>query len=146
MGAFEELASVNGTITPTAAATVPLKDDGLYRGDGAFEVIRLYEGKPFALADHLDRLDRSATSIELEFDRAALELEIDTLLTTAGPVDGAQAGGEPRQPQRCVGRPVDRICAQGAFGQRKADILLTTAVCPKFAFDWIQLACSNGGR
>ena len=88
MGAFEELASVNGTITPTAAATVPLKDDGLYRGDGAFEVIRLYEGKPFALADHLDRLDRSATSIELEFDRAALELEIDTLLTTAGPVDG----------------------------------------------------------
>ena len=47
-----------------------MKDDGLYRGDGAFEVIRLYEGKPFALVDHLDRLGRSAAAIELEFDRA----------------------------------------------------------------------------
>ncbi len=88
MSAFEELASVDGTISPTAAATVPLKDDGLYRGDGAFEVIRLYDGRPFALADHLDRLARSATAIELEFDRAALELEIDALLAAAGPVDG----------------------------------------------------------
>jgi len=88
MSAFKELASVDGTIGPTAAATVPLKDDGLYRGDGAFEVIRLYEGRPFALADHLDRLARSATAIELEFDREALEREIDALLATAGPVDG----------------------------------------------------------
>ena len=53
---FRELASVDGTISSTGDAMVPLKDDGLYRGDGAFEVIRLYEGRPFALADHLDRL------------------------------------------------------------------------------------------
>jgi branched-chain amino acid aminotransferase len=86
--AFEELASVDGKITPTEAATVPMKDDGLYRGDGAFEVIRLYDGNPFALTDHLDRLARSATAIELEFDRAALELEIETLLTAAGPING----------------------------------------------------------
>jgi branched-chain amino acid aminotransferase len=85
---FTELASVNGTVTPTATATVPMKDDGLYRGDGAFEVIRLYEGKPFALVDHLDRLGRSAAAIELEFDRAALESEIGALLETAGDVDG----------------------------------------------------------
>jgi branched-chain amino acid aminotransferase len=68
-----EIASVDGKITPTAEATVPMKDDGLYRGDGAFEVIRLYEGRPFALDDHLDRLERSAAAIQLEFDRAALE-------------------------------------------------------------------------
>ena len=85
---FEELASVDGEITPTAAATVGLKDDGLYRGDGAFEVIRLYGGKPFALVDHLDRLVRSAGAIELEFDRGALEVEIDALLRQAGPVEG----------------------------------------------------------
>ena len=87
-GGFEELASVDGRIGPTAAATVPLKDDGLYRGDGAFEVIRLYAGKPFALTDHLDRLARSATAIELEFDRPALELEIEALLAAAGDVEG----------------------------------------------------------
>jgi len=85
---FTELASVDGTVTPTGEATVPMKDDGLYRGDGAFEVIRLYEGKPFALGDHLDRLGRSAAAIELEFDRTALEREIAELLATAGDVDG----------------------------------------------------------
>ena len=44
---------------------IPLHDDGLYRGDGVFEVIRLYGGRPFALDDHLDRLERSAAAIEL---------------------------------------------------------------------------------
>jgi branched-chain amino acid aminotransferase len=85
---FEELASVDGTISATADAIVPLKDDGIYRGDGAFEVIRLYAGRPFALADHLARLGRSATAIELEFDRPALEAEIAALLQAAGPVEG----------------------------------------------------------
>jgi branched-chain amino acid aminotransferase len=83
-----ELASVDGRVTPTAEATIPLRDDGLYRGDGAFEVIRLYEGRPFALGDHLDRLERSAAAIQLGFDRAALEREIEALLDTAGEADG----------------------------------------------------------
>jgi len=85
---FAELASVNGTISPAAEATVPLKDDGLYRGDGAFEVIRLYRGQPFALGDHLDRLERSAAAIELGFDRAALEREVGDLLAQHGAGDG----------------------------------------------------------
>jgi branched-chain amino acid aminotransferase len=83
-----ELASVNGRIGPTAEATMPLQDDGLYRGDGVFEVIRLYRGRPFALADHLDRLERSAASIELDLDRAALEPEIEALLAQFGSGDG----------------------------------------------------------
>jgi branched-chain amino acid aminotransferase len=85
---LKELASVDGRITPTAEAMVPLKDDGLYRGDGAFEVIRLYAGKPFALGDHLDRLQRSGAAIQLEFDRPALEREIEALLAELGSADG----------------------------------------------------------
>jgi branched-chain amino acid aminotransferase len=85
---FIELASVDGEIIPTMTATIGLKDDGLYRGDGAFEVIRLYAGRPFALADHVDRLERSAAAIELGFDRASLELEIAALLDQAGAIDG----------------------------------------------------------
>jgi branched-chain amino acid aminotransferase len=85
---FRELASVNGRISPTAEATVPLKDDGLYRGDGAFEVIRIYGGRLFALDDHLDRLERSAAAIELGFDRAALEREVEALLAEFGDGDG----------------------------------------------------------
>lgn len=85
---FKELASVDGKISLTAEATVPLKDDGLYRGDGAFEVIRLYQGQPFALGDHLDRLERSAAAIELRFDRDALEREVGDLLAQHGDGDG----------------------------------------------------------
>ena len=84
----EELASVDGRITPTREAVIPLPDDGLYRGDGAFEVIRIYDGQLFALEDHLDRLQRSAAAIELDFDRAALEREIEALLGSAGEADG----------------------------------------------------------
>ena len=87
-GDFQELASVDGRVTPTAEAMVPLKDDGLYRGDGAFEVIRVYGGRLFALGDHLDRLQRSATAIEMQFDRAALETEIEALLEQAGEIEG----------------------------------------------------------
>lgn len=88
MSEFQELASVDGRITPTAEATIGLKDDGLYRGDGVFEVIRLYAGAPFVLGDHLDRLGRSAAALELEFDRASLEAEIAALLDEAGAVEG----------------------------------------------------------
>jgi branched-chain amino acid aminotransferase len=83
-----EWASVDGSIVPTAEATIPLKDDGLYRGDGAFEVIRLYEGRPFALTEHLDRMERSAASVELTIDRASFETEIGALLEHFGPRDG----------------------------------------------------------
>jgi branched-chain amino acid aminotransferase len=79
-----ELASVDGVISPTAEATIPLPDDGLYRGDGVFEVIRLYEGWPFALREHLDRLERSAAAIELPVEREAVERELDALLAAFG--------------------------------------------------------------
>jgi branched-chain amino acid aminotransferase len=82
-----ELASVDGAIAPTAETTIPLKDDGLYRGDGVFEVIRLYAGRPYALAEHLDRLERSAAAIELDAQRAALEPEIAALIEAHGDGD-----------------------------------------------------------
>ena len=82
-----ELASVDGAIAPTAETVIPIKDDGLYRGDGVFEVIRLYGGRPYALADHLDRLERSAASIELDAQRAELEPEIDALIEAHGDAD-----------------------------------------------------------
>jgi branched-chain amino acid aminotransferase len=82
-----ELASVDGVISPTTEATIPLPDDGLYRGDGVFEVIRLYDGHPFALREHLDRLERSAAAIELPVERQTLERELDALLETFGRAD-----------------------------------------------------------
>jgi branched-subunit amino acid aminotransferase/4-amino-4-deoxychorismate lyase len=79
-----ELASVDGRIVETAEARIPAADDGLLRGDGVFEVIRLYRGTPFALGEHLDRLERSAAAIELPIDRGTFEEEITALLSELG--------------------------------------------------------------
>jgi branched-chain amino acid aminotransferase len=49
-----------------------------------FEVIRLYAGEPFALSEHLDRLERSAASIELPVERGAIERELDAMLAEFG--------------------------------------------------------------
>jgi branched-chain amino acid aminotransferase len=79
-----ELASVDGRIMGTAEARIPAADDGLLRGDGVFEVIRLYQGRPFALGEHLDRLERSAAAIELPIERPIFEEEISALLAEFG--------------------------------------------------------------
>jgi branched-chain amino acid aminotransferase len=81
------LASLDGAIGPAEDARIPVTDEGLTRGDGAFEVLRLYGGRPFALADHLARLDRTCTGLRLPYDGSALRAEIDALLEAAGPVD-----------------------------------------------------------
>ena len=44
--AAPELASIDGQISPASDARIEATDDGLYRGDGVFEVIRLYDGQP----------------------------------------------------------------------------------------------------
>ena len=82
------LASVDGRISPTDEARIAPADDGLLRGDGVFEVIRLYAGRPFALGEHLDRLERSAAAIELPVEREALEGEIEALLEEFGDGEG----------------------------------------------------------
>src|SRR5215217_4542132 len=80
-----EVASLDGQIAPAQDITIPVTDDGLLRGDGVFEVIRVYEGTAFALADHLDRLERSGANLRLpEVFRAELESEIPDLLAARG--------------------------------------------------------------
>jgi branched-chain amino acid aminotransferase len=85
--AINEIISVDGRISPAAEALIPVRDDGVYRGDGVFEVVRLYEGRPFALGEHLDRLERSAAQIELPIDRSAVEAEVASLLDAFGAHD-----------------------------------------------------------
>lgn len=87
MGAAS-LASVDGQIVPAERATISILDDGLLRGDGAFEVIKLYGSHPFRLDDHIARLRRSAGAIHLDFDEPALRAEIGALLDEGGEPDG----------------------------------------------------------
>jgi branched-chain amino acid aminotransferase len=83
------LCSVDGRIGPVAEATVSITDDGFLRGDGVFEMLKLYEGRPFGFADHMDRLDRSAAGIFLEYDRPVFEQELEALIAEHGKHDAA---------------------------------------------------------
>jgi branched-chain amino acid aminotransferase len=82
------LCSIDGQVMPAGEATISMMDEGLIRGDGAFEMLKLYDNRPFALADHLDRLDRSAEGIFLDWDRAAFEQGIAELLDANRQHDG----------------------------------------------------------
>ncbi len=81
------LASVDGAIGPAEQARIPVTDEGLTRGDGGFEVLRLYDGRPFALEEHLKRLSNTCAGLRLEHDFGALRGEIGSLLDEAEPVD-----------------------------------------------------------
>lgn len=82
------LAGIDGEITPPEEATISILDDGLLRGDGAFEVIKLYGGTAFRLDDHYARLGRSAAAIELEFDLDALRGEVAAMISEDADPDG----------------------------------------------------------
>jgi len=84
--AAAELGCLDGTIRLASETVVPATDEGLLRGDGVFEVVRVYDGRPFALPDHLDRLEHSAANLRLgwEVPRAELESEVPELLEARG--------------------------------------------------------------
>lgn len=84
MPVIAAMASVDGTIMPAADATVSATDEGLLRGDGVFEVIRIYEGRPYALGEHLRRLEGSAANIRLTLDIDTVRSEAERLLEAAG--------------------------------------------------------------
>src|SRR5215207_9354584 len=77
------LASVNGAVSPVEEALIPVSDEGLLRGDGGFEVLRLYGGRPFALDDHLARLEHTCAGLRLGADLAALRAEALALVARA---------------------------------------------------------------
>src|ERR1700757_4306020 len=81
------LASVDGELMPVARAQIAVTDEGLLRGDGVFEVVRLYKGRPFALDEHLARMQTSASNLMLELDREAIEGDVHALLAASGSRD-----------------------------------------------------------
>ncbi|CAG2137391.1 D-amino acid aminotransferase [Cupriavidus numazuensis] len=59
----EPLVYLNGDLTPLSEARIPVLDRGFIFGDGIYEVIPIYNGKPFRGAQHLARLARSLAAI-----------------------------------------------------------------------------------
>jgi branched-chain amino acid aminotransferase len=83
-----EHASLDGRIMDAAEVMIPATDEGLIRGDGIFEVIRLYHGRPFALDEHLARLANSGANLRLPVDLDAVREDVEAILEAAGEHDG----------------------------------------------------------
>src|SRR5918996_2570328 len=86
---IDKLAILDGDVMDVAQAQIPVTDEGLLRGDGVFEVVRLYGGRPYGLEEHLERMQRSAAALRLPFDVGAVRDDARTLLARCEPADGA---------------------------------------------------------
>ncbi len=60
---MSELAYLNGEFMPVAEAKVSIEDRGFQFGDGVYEVLRSYDGRIFALEQHLRRFAGSLAAI-----------------------------------------------------------------------------------
>ncbi|MCH6265034.1 D-amino-acid transaminase [Neobacillus citreus] len=58
----------NGKFVDANDPVIPIDERGHQFGDGVYEVIRIYNGKPFMLEEHVDRLYQSAYAIKLQID------------------------------------------------------------------------------
>jgi len=81
---------INGELLSEAAARISVFDHGLLYGDGVFEGIRVYGGRAFLLAEHVDRLYHSAKAIRLEIPIGHREITqaVDQTVAANGIVDG----------------------------------------------------------
>ncbi|WP_435300187.1 aminotransferase class IV [Timonella sp. A28] len=86
------VAWINGDFVDTAAVNASAYDPGLLIGEGLFETLAAYNGRVFALREHLSRLESSSEALGLEsLDFSAIHLAV-------------QQGAE-----RLSGSPVARI-------------------------------------
>lgn len=71
---------LNGRYVPYEEARIPVEDRGFLFGDGVYEVVKVYRGRPFRLQEHLARLQRSAREILLELPDVDWEGVVDRLV------------------------------------------------------------------
>ncbi len=77
---------LNGAFVPEEEATVSVFDRGFVYGDGLFETLRLYEGRPFRWDDHWERLRRGAEFLKIRppFSSTELLLHVAELVRRNG--------------------------------------------------------------
>ncbi|OIK10604.1 D-amino-acid transaminase [Bacillus sp. MUM 116] len=65
----------NGKYVQLDEPVIPIDERGHQFGDGVYEVIRVYNGKPFMLEEHLQRLIQSAKAIKLPIQQSVEDLK-----------------------------------------------------------------------
>jgi branched-chain amino acid aminotransferase len=84
--------SVNGRITSEREAVIPVFDHGFLYGEGIYETMRTYRGRPFLYERHMRRLRNSARMIRLKlpFTDQALAGQIQDTMAAAN-LQGGEA-------------------------------------------------------
>jgi D-alanine transaminase len=62
----EPIVYINGEYLPQSQASVSVLDRGFLFGDGVYEVIPVFAGKPLRMNEHLERLQRSMDRVSLK--------------------------------------------------------------------------------
>jgi D-alanine transaminase len=62
-------------LTDVNEGVIPIQERGHQFGDGIYEVVRVYNKKPFMLEEHLDRFEHSAEAISLKLPQSREELK-----------------------------------------------------------------------
>jgi len=64
--ANHRVAYFNGRIVPEREVVLPFRDRGFKYGDAAFDMTRTFEGRPFRLTEHVERLYRSLRYLRID--------------------------------------------------------------------------------
>jgi D-alanine transaminase len=81
-------ANWNGEQMPLADVRVSVLDRGFLFGDAIYEVLRIYEGRPFLEPRHFDRLRRSLDKVAIHCDVDRLQQRMHETLARANVDDG----------------------------------------------------------
>jgi branched-chain amino acid aminotransferase len=78
--------SINGVLAPAEKARISVLDNGFTLGDGVYETLRTYGGRPFRLDLHLARLRASALRVGIEVPTPDAEIGrwLDATLEAVG--------------------------------------------------------------
>jgi len=71
---FESMTNVDGVITRTSDARIPVMDRGFLYGDSIYEVFRTYGGVPLFYDEHWARFENSAELIHLELGLTKVQM------------------------------------------------------------------------
>ncbi len=73
---------LNGEFSDLSQAKVSVMDRGFIFGDGIYEVVPVYQGRPFRFSEHMARLERSLAEVRIPnpMDRAAWMAVVQRLI------------------------------------------------------------------
>lgn len=93
MEGFESMTSVDGVITRTEDARIPVMDRGFLYGDSIYEVFRTYRGVPLFYDEHWARFENSAALISMQLELSKEQMA-EEIRQTVSMTKAAETGGD----------------------------------------------------